>query len=125
LKRLFVVILFIPVLLFADGQSLDSAWTYYKHKEYYNAITECLRYEHLYPQGNKYGESMILKGKSYFMAGREDKALDIFYDCHKQFHSSKEGEEGLFLSGVVRILSGSYNFFKIYQLTFCWIDTLK
>ena len=67
-------------------------------------------YQHLYPEGDLYAESVILMGKSYYLGGNTEKALSLFSDCFNRFTNETQGQEGLYYSGIVRILSGSYYF---------------
>jgi len=111
MKKFFLSIIFIiiPITSFSVQEDvIDMARYFYSHGDYYSAITEAMRYQCLYPSGSLYPESMIIMGKSYFKTGRADIALNIFTQCYNDFYSSDKGEEALFLSGVVRILSGSY-----------------
>jgi len=112
MKRLFLfLLLLLKINLFADGSSIiKTAEHYYKSGEYYNTITESMRYQHLFPEGDLYPRSMILMGKSYYRGGNAEKALDAFTGCYNRFTKGTEGEEGLYYSGIVRILSGSYYF---------------
>lgn len=47
----------------------------YKNQNYYNAITETMRYEALYPEGLFLNDLLILKSKSYFFGGNTQKAF--------------------------------------------------
>lgn len=114
MKKTVVAILFMLLLninLFADGADImKMAEYYYKNGEYYNAITESMRYQHLNPAGELYPSSMILMGKSFYQGGNPEKALQLFTGCYDTFPKTAQGEEGLYYSGIVRILSGSYYF---------------
>jgi len=111
-KRLVLIfIVFIQVNLYADGKNImRTAEHYYINGEYYNAITESMRYQHLFPEGELYPSSMILMGKSYYMGGNRERSLNLFSDCYNRFTKEPQGQEGLYYSGIVRILSGSYFF---------------
>lgn len=91
-----------------ESRIIDTARLYYSNKEYYNAITECMRYQSVFPAGPSFGESMILMGQSYFMGGNSSKALSVFSDCYTLFPGSLPGEQALFYSGFVRLKEGSY-----------------
>ncbi len=112
MKKIAVIIVFlIPVNLSASGDTiLEAAKLYYSNREYYNAVTEAMRYQHLYPAGTLFPSSMIIMGKSYFHGGDAGRSLDIFSDCYNRFPDKPQGEEGLYYSGIVRLLTGSYNF---------------
>lgn len=106
-----LMIILLQVNLFADGGNIiKTAEHHYNNGEYYNAITESMRYQHLYPEGDLFAASAILAGKSYYLGGNTEKALGIFTDCFNRFTKETQGQEGLYYSGIVRILSGSYYF---------------
>lgn len=107
---LFIIIL-ISVKLYAGGDNLiKTEEHYYNNGEYYNAITESMRYQHLYPSGDLYPSSMIIMGKAYYSGGNMEKAVAAFSGCYDRFTKTRQGEEGLYYSGIVRLLSGSYYF---------------
>lgn len=112
MKRLvLLLILSFQLNLYADSSSvIKTAEHYYNSGEYYNAITESMRYQHLFPSGDLYPSSMILMGKSYYRGGNAGKAVEVFTDCYNRFTKEPQGQEGLYYSGIVRILSGSYFF---------------
>jgi len=87
---------------------IDLAEFHYKKKEYYNSITESMRYQSLYPQGMLFPRSMLIMGKSYYKGGNKTKALDVFSECYTEYTNIEEGETALFYSGLVRLDSGSY-----------------
>jgi tetratricopeptide (TPR) repeat protein len=116
LKRL----LFFLFLLFLAGPLkpaissekgiIDLAEYHYNNSEYYNAITESMRYQFLYPDGILFPKSMLIMGKSYYKGGDREKALNIFMECYDKFTSSNEGETALFYSGLIRFEADSYFF---------------
>jgi outer membrane protein assembly factor BamD (BamD/ComL family) len=81
--------------------------SYYDHKEYYNSITEAMRYQYNYPDGKYYPESMLIMGKSYFLGDNYYKATEIFTLCYEKFKSSAEGEESLLHLGSLRLMKGA------------------
>jgi len=111
MKRIIFMLLLLPLPLYSAGEKiLETAGQHYQNNNYYSSITECMRYQHLYPEGELIPESMIVMGKSYYKGGNREKALSIFTDCYNKFPKEKQGEEGLYYSGVARLLSGSYYF---------------
>lgn len=105
----------IPALA-GESEPVDTAELYYSKREYYNAITELMRYQHLYPDGTKYPHSMILMGKSYFMGGNSSEASSIFSECYKKYPDSYSGQQALFYSGFIRLSEGSYYYaIKMFQ----------
>jgi tetratricopeptide (TPR) repeat protein len=89
---------------------IDLAEYHYNSLEYYNAITESMRYQFLYPEGILFPRSMLIMGKSYYKGGDREKALNIFTECHYRFGNLKEGETALFYSGIIRFEAGAYQF---------------
>lgn len=95
--------------LFSSGKDLvDLAEFHYSNREYYNSITESMRYQFLYPQGALFPESMLNIGKSYYKGGNKAKALNVLSQCYNRFPDSKAGETALFYSGLMRIDAESY-----------------
>lgn len=110
-KALFIILVLIPFSLQSAGEKIiETADLHYRNREYYNAITESMRYQYLCPDGEYFPESMIIMGKSYHKGGNRDRALSIFEDCYNKYPGNKQGETGLFYSGIARLLIGSYYF---------------
>ena len=96
---------------FSSGKELiDLADYHYSKKEYYNSITESMRYQFLYLQGELYGRSMLLIGKSYYKGGSKERALSVLSECYSRFTDNEAGETALFYSGLIRLDSGSYRY---------------
>lgn len=111
MKRIISILLLsiLPVQGFSTERGLiDLAETYYHNREYYNSITECLRYQHLYPEGSLYPQSLLISGKSYFRGGNRERGLLMMSNCYNNYTSTPEGETALFYSGLMRLESGSY-----------------
>jgi hypothetical protein len=125
LKKL-IILLFLVNLLkpaFSSEKGLiDLAEYHYNNLEYYNAITESMRYQFLYPGGTLFPKSMLIMGKSYYKGGEREKALNIFMECYDRFTNLNEGETALFYSGLIRFEADSYNFaaknFLEYKYTY-------
>jgi len=98
-----------PLFSSEDGL-IDLAELHYQNKEYYNSITESLRYQFLYPGGNLFPKSMLIMGKSCYKGGDKEKALNILSECYNKYTDTKEGETSLFYSGLIRLEAGSYHF---------------
>ncbi len=113
MRKFYTVILIlcfsIPVIS-SENALIDLAEHHYNRKEYYNAITESMRYQFLYPKGVLFPQSMLIMGKSYFKGGNRQKAFNLISDCYNKFTNTREGETALFYSGLMRIESGSYNY---------------
>ncbi len=54
--------------LYADPL-LELAQIHLQNKEYYQAITECMRYQYCYPKGDQYPESLLIMSRAYFYGG--------------------------------------------------------
>jgi tetratricopeptide (TPR) repeat protein len=89
---------------------VDLAEHHYNNSEYYNAITESMRCQFLYPDGILFPKSMLIMGKSYYKGGDIEKALNIFAECYERFTNLNEGGTALFYSGLIRFEAGSYQF---------------
>lgn len=113
MKKFLICLYFIcsalPVVSSEKGL-IDLADYHYNRKEYYNSITESMRYQYLYPQGELYSQSMLIIGKSYHKGGNNGRALSVLSECYNRFTDSESGERALFYSGLIRIDSGSYNY---------------
>jgi len=113
LKRLLLILFFVCLLkpAFSSEKGLiDLAEYHYNNLEYYNAITETMRYQYLFPDGALFPKSMLIMGKSYYKGGDREKALNIFMECYDRFTNLNEGETALFYSGLIRFEVGSYHF---------------
>ena len=109
MKKFLIFLLLIPSAIFSNGEDLlNMAKYFYLENDYYSAITESMRFQCLYPEDKLYPESMVIMGKSFFKTGRAELALNTFSQCYSNFYSTESGQEALFLSGVVRLLSGSF-----------------
>ncbi len=113
MKKFFLAIaaILIPAAIFSsERELLDLAELHYRNREYYNSITECLRYQHLYPEGTLYPLSMLVLGKSYYRGGKKEKGLLQMSNCYNNYTGTPEGETALFYSGLMRLESGSYRY---------------
>ncbi len=94
--------------LFAGEKDLiNSARVFFNNGEYYNAVTDLLRYRYLYPKGEYYPYSMLLLGKSYFKGNNYALGTDYLSSCYTAFPGSEIGEEALFTLGSMRLAAGS------------------
>lgn len=113
---LLIMILLEAAALAKGGTLVDTAEFYYSKKEYYNAVTELMRYQFLYPDGARYPDSMILMGKSYFLGGNSSEAALVFSDCYKKYPDTYFGQQALFYSGYIRLSEGSFYYaMKMFQ----------
>ena len=89
---------------------------YYENREYYNAITETMRYQFLYPNGKYYPKSMLIMSKAYSNGGNYSGALNTLTECYKKYRNMPEGEEALYMIGYTRLTMGSpYFAYRSYQ----------
>ncbi|MFA5517982.1 MAG: hypothetical protein WDA74_01870 [Spirochaetota bacterium] len=105
------VFLFLPLMLHASGDHLmNTALRHFERGEYYNTITETMRYRYLYPSGERYGESLILSGMASYRGGDNSGAINSFQETFNLFPDSYYGQQGLHYLGMVRLASGSTAF---------------
>lgn len=72
-----IILLLVCKSLFATEKELYNLIEFsFKNERYYNAITESLRYQYLYDEGEYQQEVLIMLGKSYFEGGNFLKGLD-------------------------------------------------
>ncbi len=126
-KFMMIIILLVVVLLAGSAHAseeeiINLAKYHYNNKEYYNTITESMRYQHAYPDGGYYPESLLLMGRSYYNGDNYYKATETFTLCYDKFKNKPEGEEALFQLGNLRLLRGSpyfaYRTFQEYQYVY-------
>ncbi len=109
MKKIIVFMLYSIVFirpLFADP-IIDLSKTFLENKEYYHAITECMRYQYCYPGGEHYPESMLIMAQAYFLGGNYYRATDIAYDCYQKFSITQWGQRALYNLATMRLLEGS------------------
>ena len=110
-KKLNLSILFIilisPPLAAGEAEIINSARTSYKNSEYFNAVTEALRYQYLYPGGTYYPESLVLLGKAYYKGNNYGYAAQMLSKCYNEYPGHPMGEESLLLFGYMRMMRGS------------------
>ncbi len=87
--------------LFRHARSL------YDEGDYYNAITELMRYRVLYPGGARYRKSILLLGRAYYRGGNTARAGEVMEACADDFNGTDDGEDALFFLTGLRILEGS------------------
>jgi outer membrane protein assembly factor BamD (BamD/ComL family) len=109
-KIILLIALFAYCDLKAQSQNeiVELAEKYYQNSEYYQTITECMRYMSFYPNSKLAPQMEILMGKAYFKGGNYKKALEII----EKLNSDKDAEkntkqESLYLMGKMRLLDGS------------------
>lgn len=106
-----------------DGEEevFGLAKEYYAHGDYFNTITETMRYQFLYPKGKYHAESMILEGKAYWHGKNHSMALNTMTRCFETYSDRDAGQEALLYSGKIRLMSGSYYFAYRSFLTYDYL----
>jgi TolA-binding protein len=105
-----------PRLYASQKDIIDSARAHIRAGEYYNAITETMRYQHLYPAGLYHPESLLIMAEAYYRGGNIFESAGIMSQCYNKYRNKPEGEKALFLLGHIRLVSGSTYFaFRTYQ----------
>ena len=94
--------------VFAAGEDeiLETARQYYEGGDYYNAITEVMRYQFLFPAGSGFAQSMLLMGKAYYRGENYRAAFGALYACGRDYAGSPAGEEALYLAGYIQLVKG-------------------
>jgi len=91
----------------SEADLIDLARAHLEHGEYYNAITETMRYQFLYPAGEFIPRSMLLMSEAYYRGGYPFKAHEILNTCHRSYQDRAEGEEALYRMSLIRLSEGS------------------
>ncbi len=114
------IFLFFSKNIFAGEKNVIKLGEYYlKNKQYYNAITEMMRYQFHYPKGRYTAQSLYIEGRAYFYGNNYYQAIDKLSKCHNDYTKSTYGEQALLSMGYMRLLQGSPYFalrtFKEHQ----------
>jgi outer membrane protein assembly factor BamD (BamD/ComL family) len=103
----------------SEEDIINLAGSYYNNNEYYNAISETMRYQYLYPEGVYYPGSLILMANAYYKGDNYYKATETLTICYERFKNTSEGGEALLNLGNLRLMKGSPYFacrtFQEYQ----------
>lgn len=101
------IILFINYARAGEKELVDLSMLHYNKGEYYNSITESMRYQYNYPQGKYYAEAILIMGNAYFKGDNYYKASAAYTECYSKYANTPEGEEALLRLGYIRIIKGS------------------
>jgi tetratricopeptide (TPR) repeat protein len=106
IKIILLILLFIYCDLNAQSQNeiVRLAEIYYQNSEYYQTITECMRYMNYFPNGEFSAQMKILMGKAYFRGGNHGRAFDTIENL---ISDKNVGQEALYLTANMRLLAGS------------------
>lgn len=100
----------------SEKELIDLGKAHTRKGEYYSAVTEMMRYQHLHPSGIYYPTSLLVMGEAYFRGGNYYAATASISQCYERFRDRPEGEKALFLLGYIRLVSGSvYYARRTYQ----------
>ena len=90
-----------------EDSLMECSRHFYLNGEYYNAVTEAMRYQYLYPRGVRYPESLLLMGRSLYMGGDYSGALVSMEKCSLDYRKTGAGEEAQYLLGRMRLGRGA------------------
>jgi hypothetical protein len=118
-----ILFVFLDTDIFADESDLlNLAETHNKNGEYYNAVTEVMRYQYLYPKGILYPRSLLISSEAYFKGGNYEKTIKTLTECYEKFKHLPEGEKALYSIGFVKLMAGSpyfaYRSFRDYEYNY-------
>jgi len=100
----------------SEEKSMDLIRYHIQHREYYNAITETMRYQYVYPEGKYYAESLVLQGKAYYLGGNSLMAVRSMETCFSLYRDTPEGDKSLYYTGHIRLATGSpYYAYRTFQ----------
>ena len=94
-------------LVAGEREIFSRAEMFYASGDYYTAITEVMRYQSLYPTGPLFAKGMLLMARAYYKGNNMQRAADIFASCHRAYGDRHEGEEALYLAGLIQLIKGS------------------
>jgi len=104
---LICVILLYTKLYAGEETLIESAREHYRNGEYYNAITDTMRYQYLYPQKTFYAESLLLMSKAFYMGDDLSSAISIAEKCAELYSLNSYGDYALYLTGRMRLTKSS------------------
>ncbi|MCX8123653.1 MAG: hypothetical protein N3F66_05750 [Spirochaetes bacterium] len=108
MKKFFIILCVCMICTHVNADPLlELAATHLYNKEYYHAITECMRYQYCYPDGSEYPRSMLIMARAYFLGGNYYRATDIAYECYQKYAGTLWGEQALYNLATMRLLDGS------------------
>lgn len=103
----FLLFILVTSTLASEKEIIRLSRLHLQKGEYYNAITEAMRYRYLYPEGRYIPESMLLTGKAYFLGGNYNQANKMLHRCFDTYKDRDEGEEALYTLAYMRMTTGS------------------
>ncbi len=116
----FIIIIYflLPLdnLVSNERKLIKLADNYINNGEYYNAITEIMRYQYLYPEGKDFPHSLLMLGDAYKRGGNYYKSIKSYQNCYDRYKDIREGERALVELGNLRLVKGSSYFaFRSFQ----------
>ena len=110
MKKLILFIFFLLnsiVLLAGEKEIISMASEYYSRGMYHSAVSEAMRYQFIYPEGDLYPQSLFIMGNAYFRGDNYSAASDSFQGCFDRFPATYYGEASLCRLGYMRLSLGS------------------
>ncbi|MFH0974443.1 MAG: tetratricopeptide repeat protein [Spirochaetota bacterium] len=94
-------------IIASENELIRLAQTFNRNGEYYNAITETMRYQYLYPNGVYYPLSMLIQSEAFYKGGNYSKAIYTLSECHEKFKNTPEGEKAFYKTGYIQLAIGN------------------
>lgn len=91
----------------SENELVSLAQKHLDNLEYYNSITESMRYQFLYPAGKYYSLSLLIMGEAYYRGGNYNAASETMLSCYDKFKNHRDGERALVELGHMRLIAGS------------------
>ena len=103
---------------------LQQASRHMGNRQYYHAITELMRYQHLYPHGKDYPASTLMMGMAYYHGNNYYRATSLLAQCYNTNRDRPEGEKALYYLGTIRLREGSpfFAYRTIQEYTYIYPD---
>lgn len=110
-----VMLIFTGAVFAGEETLFEASKDYYSRGDYYNAVTEAMRYQYLYPQGVFYSGSLLVMSKALYKAGDKAGAISTVDKCGELFAGSPSGDEASYLAGRMRVSSRPVAAMKRYD----------
>jgi outer membrane protein assembly factor BamD (BamD/ComL family) len=119
-KIIYIILFFLVLLnssiIASEKELIKLAETFNSNGEYYNAITETMRYQYLYPSGIYYPQSMLILGEAFYKGENYNKAIYTLSECHEKYKNTPEGEKAFYKTGYIHMALGNPHLaFRMFQ----------
>ncbi len=103
---------------------LRQARQHMDNRQYYHAITEIMRYQHLYPDGSDHATSKLMMGIAYYNGNNYYRATSLLAQCYNTNRDRPQGERALYYLGTIRLKEGSpfFAYRTIQEYTYIYPD---